>query len=255
MRDFGGSTLWRVSRFEREQPALDERYADTRPTLLPTTLLAELRQLEAEAPDPDLLEMAAACLRHRQPVLMVLKVTKVTKVTKVMKSQAGDSDALAWPLSMFPHERLVHSPGDFAAHAMSEGLAGIRLLDLRRPIVRPPGHPQQARVAALPHYRPLGPVLWALALHGPRHRLLRAISGRAAYRLAPAPEPVVMSGALAPAVQRLRKETVALRDIARWPGLDTERAARLVNALYLTDALIVSRSHPAARDEPASGPR
>jgi hypothetical protein len=43
-----------------------------------------------------------------------------------------------------------------------------------------------------------------------------------------------------------------LREIATWPGMSVERAARLVNALYLARSLMVMRSHPAARAEPAS---
>jgi hypothetical protein len=32
--------------------------------------------------------------------------------------------------------------------------------------------------------------------------------------------------------------------------MSVERASRLLNALYLTGCLLVSRTHPAARDEP-----
>jgi len=54
------------------------------------------------------------------------------------------------------------------------------------------------------------------------------------------------------AVERLRRESVSLRDIASWPGMNAERAARLVNGLYLTSDLIVTRSHHAARSEPGT---
>ena len=98
----------------------------------------------------------------------------------------------------------------------------------------------------------MGPLLWLIALEGPRRALLKEISGHAAYRLAPGfgenrPAP---PGALGPAVLRLREGAASLRDIARWPGLSVERASRLLNALYLTDSLMVTRSHPAARNEP-----
>ena len=38
--------------------------------------------------------------------------------------------------------------------------------------------------------------------------------------------------------------------MAHWPGLSVERASRLLNALYLTGALMVTRSHLMARGEP-----
>jgi hypothetical protein len=38
-------------------------------------------------------------------------------------------------------------------------------------------------------------------------------------------------------------------DTAKWPGMSHDRACRLLNALYLTSALMVMRSHPAARAE------
>ena len=53
--------------------------------------------------------------------------------------------------------------------------------------------------------------------------------------------------------QRLRRETVALRDIAAWPGMSLERASRLLNGLYLTSSLLATRAHPAARGEPRAG--
>jgi hypothetical protein len=54
------------------------------------------------------------------------------------------------------------------------------------------------------------------------------------------------------AVERLRRESVSMRDIAAWPGMNAERAARLLNGLYLTSDLIVTRAHHAARSEPGS---
>ena len=94
----------------------------------------------------------------------------------------------------------------------------------------------------------LGPLLWHLALHGARGELLPEIAGVATYRVTPGAsldvaEPV---GALAEAVLRLQGQTTPLRDVAAWPGFDRDRAQRLLNALYLQSALIVTRSHPGA---------
>jgi hypothetical protein len=106
------------------------------------------------------------------------------------------------------------------------------------------------RVGRMEHYRALKPLLWNLALHGPRSELLAEIAGNAAYRVTLSRESrLVAPGALGPAAERLRTDAAPLRDIARWPGMSTERACRLLNALYLTSALMVMRSHPAARAE------
>ena len=57
-------------------------------------------------------------------------------------------------------------------------------------------------------------------------------------------------------VKRGFERSVAnLREIASWPNFDRERAARLLNALYLQPALIISRTHPAASQDRWRSPR
>ncbi|MBC7938466.1 MAG: hypothetical protein H7Z19_01670, partial [Chitinophagaceae bacterium] len=58
-----------------------------------------------------------------------------------------------------------------------------------------------------------------------------------------------LSGTLAAAVTRLRRENANLRDLSNWPGFDRSRATRMLNGLYLQAALMVSRTHPAATSE------
>jgi len=100
------------------------------------------------------------------------------------------------------------------------------------------------------HYHALKPLLWNIALNGPRNELLTEIAGNAAYRVTLSRESRLFApGALGPAAERLRSDTASLRDIAKWPGMSTDRACRLLNALYLTSALMVMRTHPAAREE------
>jgi hypothetical protein len=107
------------------------------------------------------------------------------------------------------------------------------------------------RVGRAEHYRPLKPLLWAMALHGPRRTVLAEIGGHAAYRATLNKESrPPAGGALEPAAERLRRESASLRDMARWPGMSPERAARLLNALYLASGLMVLRTHPSARPEP-----
>jgi hypothetical protein len=105
------------------------------------------------------------------------------------------------------------------------------------------------RVAEATLYHPLRPMLWRLALDGPRAVPLHEVTGSTSYRVVghPGKQDLPTPGALGPTIERLRKESAPLREIARWPGMSYERASRLINALYLTSNLIVSRAHPSAR--------
>lgn len=240
MREFEASTLWRVSAFERERGGAGEApfARDGGPSLLSTTLIAELDRLDAEDSAGDVLEVVAACLRHREAALICLECAP-----------------WVWPLTIFPAQQLAHSTRDLSELGPVTVLAGLRVISVERPGVRPPGHWMHERVAAAGRYRPLQPLLWRLALEGPRSRPLAEIGGRAAYRLAPGPIDArpAAPGALRPAMLKLKQDAAPLRDIARWPGMSLERASRLLNALYLTGGLMVTRSHPAARDEPQPG--
>jgi hypothetical protein len=204
------------------------------PTVLPTTMLADLAHLDATGSGDDVLEVVAACMRHREAALLCLKY-----------------EGLVWPVTFFPAQMLYHSPRDMAL-ATPAGLLKTSLLSTEAPGVRPPGHWLQERVAQVEHYRPLTPLLWSLALDGPRTDLLTEIAGTAAYRAVknPLDEGVSLIGALGPAAQRLRRETVPLREISHWPGMSLERASRLLNGLYLTSSLLSTRAHPAARPAP-----
>jgi hypothetical protein len=234
MREFEDSTLWRISayermRLERSSTAFAQLGENT---VLPTTLVADLRQLEARRETSDALEVVAACLRHRQAALLCLRY-----------------EELVWPISLFPAEGLYHSPRDIA-QAQPDRLQQAALLSCDAPGLRPPGHWMHERIGRAEHYRPLKALLWNLALFGPRGQLLGEIGGPAAYRALLSKEHRPSApGAIGAAAERLRSESAALREIARWPGMSAERAARLLNALYLIGGLMVMRTHPAARPE------
>ena len=238
MRDFDESTLWRVSEFERVRLRTGE--SGFTPllgsTVLPETLLGELQHLEQVGQGKDMLEVITACLRHREAALLCVQC-----------------EGLVWPVTVFPAQLLYHSPRDLA-QTTATGLMHASLLSIEPPGVRPPGNALHERVAAPEHYRPLLPLLWLLALEGPRAELLREISGTTAYRAIknPVEDGLSLSGALGSAAERLRRETVPLRTIAQWPGMNTERACRLLNALYLASALLATRAHPAARPAPGA---
>jgi hypothetical protein len=233
VRDFNDSTLWRISAFERvrQQTGSSGFVRLSGPTLLPTTLLDDLRRLDGLPDDNDALEVIAACIRHRESALLCMR-----------------HDELVWPVTLFPQERLYHSPRDLT-HASITGLGELKVLTAEPPGVRPPGHWMQERVADAKHYRPLMPLLWLLALNGPRRALLSDIAGHAVYRMVSGDsgERLKAPGALGSAIERLQRESVPLREIASWPGMSTERANRLLNGLYLAGRLLVSRSHGAAR--------
>lgn len=239
MQDTQPSDLWSVSEFERAQAQSRSSSFNNLdgPTLLPTTLLADLRRLDSFGQQGDVLEVTAACLRHHEPAMLCFEL-----------------DGRVWPVTLFPAQALYHSPRDLAG-ASATTLARLSLLRVEPPGVRPPGHWMHERIAEAEHYRPLEPLTWALAMDGPRSGLLNEIAGNMAYRALknPADEGFALGGAMRSAAQRLRRETVSLRTICSWPGMDAERASRLLNALYLQASLLATRAHPAARDNKAGG--
>ena len=238
MREFDDSTLWRLSGFNRVR--LDTGTSGFArlgaATVLPTTLLADLRRLDADPTSNDVLEVVAACVRHREGALLCLQ-----------------HEGLVWPVTVFPVQQLYHCPRPLL-NVQGDGADRLTVLTTEPPGVRPPGHWMHERVAQAEHYRPLLPLLWLMALQGPRATLLGEIAGTAAYRATrrPADDGLVVAGALSSAAERLRRETVALKVIAGWPGMSVERASRLLNGLYLVSGLLVTRAHPAARAEPVS---
>ncbi|MEP7297961.1 MAG: hypothetical protein ABI702_17390 [Burkholderiales bacterium] len=238
MNDFNDSTLWRISSFEqyRLQTGTSAFARLDGPTLLPTTLMADLRRLENAGDEADALEVVAACMRHHEAALVCMQL-----------------DGMVWPITLFPSQGTYHSPRDLLA-AKGVGLGRMTVLTTEPPGLRPPGDVKQDRIGNLAHYHPLSQFLWALALHGGRSDLLNEISGAAAYRATRrlSEEGIAATGAVSSAAEALLNETVSLRTIAGWPGMSLERAKRLLNGLYLVSALRVTRGGPAARAEPRS---
>ncbi len=221
------STLWRYSQYE----AVRGRTGHT--SILGTTLAAELDELQRRHRDGDVVETLAACLRRRENALIVLRHRE-----------------LVWPLTVFPQRGLAHVRGRLLA-SVEEGTADLEVIAVERPIVQPPSLAAGAVADGHGGFHRLGPLLWTLALHAPRPMLLPEIAGRAAYRLAPdfRPGTAMMTGALGPSLERLRHQIVPMRDLARQPGMNAERAVRLLNGVYLMGGLMVLRTHVAARDD------
>jgi len=177
----------------------------------------------------DVVEVLAASLRHAQALTLHL---------------GGGPHVV--PLTLYPQQRLVRCPLDLA-RLEAMGLSGLRVLHVEPAVIRTP-EPGPVTLAGLPPCRPLEPLSWLLAMHGPRRTVLPELAGSLAFRRVsglPLQAPGLRA-ATALALQRLGQEAASARTVASWPGMDAQQAARLVNALYLLGALIVSRTHPAA---------
>src|SRR4051812_37347932 len=112
MQDFD-STLWRISEFERAREAgrVGSGAHPDRPTLLPTTLLADLQRLETDPSANDVLEVIAACLRNREAALLYLA-----------------HGPYVWPVTLFPRQQLYHSPCDVSDISAEASLSGLTLI-------------------------------------------------------------------------------------------------------------------------------
>jgi hypothetical protein len=233
---FGEPELLKATAYRRY---LDELDADSLPgetsraSNLSPSLQADLQRADVRGGASETVEVIAACVRHSTRVIVYL--------------QCADR---VLPLTLFPHERLVHCPMDLNEF-VERHLPQARVMHLEPATLRPPGDPERELIGESRMYHPLSPLLWELAMRGPRRELLPEIAGPAVYRVAPGLTMATLSatGAIKSAIERLRRKAMPLSSIAGWPAFDRERAARLLNALYLQAGLIVSRSHPeASRD-------
>jgi hypothetical protein len=236
--------LMRVSDFRRYlaslQPDTEAGGLHSRVSQLNPSLLQDLQRFERASvvtEGLEVLEVMAAAVRHNKRLLLHLQHERVVL-----------------PLTVFPAEHLVHCPLPMA-QLMASRLNDLRVLQVEPALLRPPADTASGLAAPADRVAPLGPVLWELALRGSREALLPEIAGNAAYRIAPGVDlrGLDLSGSLAAAVHKLRRQTTNLRDIANWPGFDMARATRLLNGLYLQAGLMVSRTHPAATNEGWTG--
>lgn len=215
------------------EEALDSTAGGTRLSSLTPSLMADLQRFGGEASGGalDMLAMLAAAVRHGRALRATVQV-----------------EQHAVPITLFPTQRVAHSPV-----AMVSLLAG-RLQDWRLVQVAPAQMPAPgaAELQGLGHgYTPLPLLLWAVSQRGARESLLPEIAGTAAYRVTPSADLrlLELTGTVLAAVERLRRSTTNVREIASWPGFDKGRAQRLLNGLYLQAALLVSRTHPAATND------
>jgi hypothetical protein len=179
----------------------------------------------------DILAMLAAAVRHGRALRALVQVEQHQV-----------------PITLFPTQRVAHSPLPMVS-LLSGRVQDWRLVQVAPAQMKAPGAPELQSMVH--NYTPLPLLLWAVSQRGARETLLPEIAGTAAYRVTPSADLRVLelTGTVLAAVERLRRGTTNLRDIASWPGFDKGRAQRLLNGLYLQAALLVSRTHPAATND------
>lgn len=232
---FGEPELMRVSSFRRYLADMHRRGGGdttgvtTRLSSLNPSLMEDLLRFEHGGRGADVLEVMAASVRHARSLTAHLQ-----HGTRVV------------PLTVFPRERLAHCPLDL--QVVVEGQSpDLPVLQVEAAVLKPLGDRETELIGEPQLYRPLSPLMWALALHGRRGELLPEVAGTAVYRVSPAFDVTLApDGPMRDTLRHLRRTVASLRDIAEWPGFDRDKACRLINALYLQSGLIISRSHPAA---------
>ncbi len=232
----GAADLMRASAFRRsledEHLGEDDRITSRLSSLDPS-LHQDLLRFEQKGRQSELLEVMAGAVRHSHAVTVHLQLQE---------------HVLA--LTVFPVHRLVHCVLPMAQFFELQ-LTDLEVLRVEKTHMQVPDLHRLAQSNVQVHFASLGKLLWELALRGSRDELLPEISGQAAYRITPTLNlaALELSGSLASACEKLRRQTTSLREIAEWPGFDRPRAMRMLNGLYLQAGLMVSRTHPAATNE------
>jgi hypothetical protein len=202
------------------EPSHAYRFSST----LSPSLISDLNRFADEPGSIELLPAMAASVRHGRPLAMEL-----------------ENERGAFRLSVFPRQQLFHSPVDLLGLPLSK-FALLKLVGVESENMLTPFEEDGRRVGTL-HFAPLSPLMWLLAEHGERAKLLPEIAGPASYRMAPGFEfrdlPIVPSAM--PLLQRLRAGPSSLEDLSDWTVRGSARVCRLLNALYLQSGLIVSR--------------
>ncbi len=229
----GEPELMRESEFQRYLDELSQLppIAGTdraRLASLSPSLLADLERFEDRPSGTEALEVLAACLRHSQRVVVHL-----------------GSGEYVLPLTVFPRERLFHSPAEPQSYLLDR-LGILKVMRVEPAVLRPPGDAEKSLVASSDSYHPIGPLLWAIAMHGSRTELLPEISGLACYRATPSLDvrSLPMDALQRAVIRNMREQPMTLREIVEISGQGEEAINRLLNALYLQSGLIISRALP-----------
>jgi hypothetical protein len=223
----------RLPPLDRRRPSGHDDRITSRLSSLDPSLHQDLLRFEQKGRQSELLEVMAGAVRHSSAVTVHLQLHE---------------HVLA--LTVFPVHRLVHCQLPMAQFFDLQ-LTDLEVLRVEKATCRCPTCRRWRRAAVQAHFAPLGKLLWELSLRGSRDELLPEIAGQAAYRITPTLDlsALDLTGSLASACEKLKRQTTSLREIAEWPGFDRARAMRMLNGLYLQAGLMVSRTHPAATNE------
>lgn len=215
------------------EETLDSIAGVTRLSSLTPSLMADLQRFGGEAGGGalDMLAMLAASVRHGRSLRALVQVEQHQV-----------------PITLFPTARVAHSPLPMVS-LLTGRVQDWRLLQVAPAQMKTPGAAELQ--SQMHNFTPLPLLLWAVSQRGSRETLLPEIAGTAAYRVTPSADLrlLELTGTVLAAVERLRRGTTNLREIASWPGFDRLKAQRLLNGLYLQAALLVSRTHPAATND------
>jgi hypothetical protein len=202
----------------------DEAVPSTVRSSLSPSLLQDLLRFSKQGGDIDLLHAVAASVRHGKAKSLCL--------------EKADQPIVA---SISPRLQIYRAPRDLCALPPSQ-LAVLRLSRVEPESASvPPG--STARI----HVGPLRPLLWSLALFGPRDELLPEIAGAVRYRLAFG---VTLAGLpidseWMPTLHRLRSMPLSLEDMASGGSFRRVTPQRMLNAIYLQSGLMISRAFDA----------
>jgi hypothetical protein len=219
------STIFESLIASRKPQSADDAVRTELTTLTPS-MLADLKRFEQRGRHTEVVEVLAASVRHSRSLSLKLEI-----------------DGERWPLMILPRQRIVHGPLDLE-QLDDPALRSIKVVQVEpvgaRSMIR--GQPDRPREKYIS--RPLGPLLWQLALRGARSDLLPEISGPAAYRMSAglALDGLRLTPELQPLLHRLRGRACRLDELCGASAASRERAQRLLNALYLQSGLIISRT-------------
>lgn len=197
---------------------------------LGSSLLSDLKRFVDDPDGAELLAVVAAGVRHARALRLQLELHR-----------------LRIHLSLLPRDQVHRCSVDLCT-LPSHDLGCLRLVH-----VEPDALP--GRDAGALHGRPLGPLLWALAMHGPRDELLPEIAGRVKYRLAPGTDvqQLDVGDDVQALLHRLWCESSSLEELTDATAVAPARVRRLLNALYLQSGLMISRAFSSRSRAPVLG--
>jgi hypothetical protein len=219
------------TRYQTTNPGSTQSFGDESvpattagPTTVHSTLSPSLREDLLRFADAgaeiELLPAIAASVRHARSVLMGL-----------------DLQGLRIVASIHPRQQIFRAPLDLGALSPAE----CRALKLVH--VEPQGSVAD-EAGRDTSSGPLRPLLWRLAMHGPRVDLLPEVQGPVRYRLAfgAALRGLDIAPEFGPVLARLKSSPLGLGELVEGSGLGRDLLQRLLNALYLQSGLMIVRA-------------